>query len=109
MEATPFQIVGCVFSLEPAAKRIDDVAMQVRRERAVVTAKSARQATFVKFGASDANLITLACRAAQGTAGASLRFGFACSLSGASQAKDGVRVSTRALAAATELAAAARD
>jgi len=109
MEATPLQIVGCAFSPQPAAQRIDDVVLQMRRERAVVTAKTVRQATFVKFGASDARLIELACRAAGSPAGASLRFGFACSVSGRAQAKDGVRVSTRALAQATDLATAARD
>jgi hypothetical protein len=108
MEATPIQIVGCVFSLDPAPERIDDFATQARRERAVVTARSSRQATFVKFGATDARLIALACRAVQGAA--SLRFGFACSSGDrAAQAGDGVRVSARSLAQAGDLAAAARD
>jgi len=110
MEATHQQIVGCVFSVEAAAQRIDEFAMKVRRERAVVTAKNARQATFVKFGASDARLIALACRAAQGTAGSLLRFGFACSVKErAPQARDGVRVSARCIAQSADLAAAAAD
>jgi hypothetical protein len=110
MAATPFQIVGCVFSPEPAAERIDAFATQARRERAVVTARSARQATFVKFQATDGRLIALACRAVHGASSAALRFGFACSTSESTmQSKDGVRVSSRAIAQASELAAGARD
>jgi len=108
MEATPFQIVGCVFSSQPASERIDDFARHARRERAVITAKNAHQATFVKFGATDARLVVLACRLVQGAP--ALRVGFACSASDcAAQAKDGARVSSRAIAQASELAASARD
>jgi uncharacterized protein YoxC len=110
MDTAPFQIVGCVFSAEPAADRIDAFALQARRERAVVTTRNAHQATFVKFNASDAGLIALACRAALAADGAALRFGFACSTSGSTmQGKDGVRVSNRAIAQAGDLAAGARD
>ncbi|HEX6018633.1 MAG TPA: hypothetical protein VFZ28_11075 [Burkholderiaceae bacterium] len=108
METTPFQIVGCVFSSQPASERIDDFAHQARRERAVITAKNARQATFVKFGATDARLVALACRLAGGAP--ALRVGFACSASDrATSGKDGARISSRALAQASELAASARD
>jgi len=110
MEATSFQLVGFVFSPQPDAERIDAVATLARRERAVVTAKNTRQAAFVRFGTTDARLVALASRAVQGPLGATLRFGFACSLSDrAAQAKDGVRVSSRALAQAGDLAASARD
>ncbi|HSC01193.1 MAG TPA: hypothetical protein VLE45_14845 [Burkholderiaceae bacterium] len=110
MEATSFQIVGCVFSPEPAAERIDEFARQARRERAVVTARSARQATVVKFGATDAQLIALACRAAGAAQGSPLRFGFACSLGDRSApGKEGARVSSRSLTQANDLAAGARD
>lgn len=108
MEATPFQIVGCVFSQQPASERIDDFAHQARRERAVITAKNAHQATIVKFGATDARLVALACRLVRG--GSALRIGFACSASDrATPGKDGARVSSRALAQASDLAASARD
>ena len=111
MEATPFQIVGCIFSLEPAAQRIDEFVTQVRRERAVVTAKTARQATFVKLGASDAGLIALACRAADASSGAPLRFGFATRVADRASLhrEDGARVSSRSIAQANDLAASARD
>ncbi|HEU5294525.1 MAG TPA: hypothetical protein VFU71_07040 [Burkholderiaceae bacterium] len=110
MEATPYQIVGCVFCAEPAAQRIDGFVMQARRERAVVTAKNARQATFVRFGAADGRLIALACQATGSAEGPALRFGFARSGSErALQAKEGVRVSSRSIAQATDLAAGARD
>ncbi|HSC01380.1 MAG TPA: hypothetical protein VLE45_15780, partial [Burkholderiaceae bacterium] len=110
MQATPFQIVGCVFCAEGAAERIDEFATRARRERAVVTAKNSRQATFVRFGASDARLIALACRAARDTRGAALRFGFACSTSNrGAPGGDDLRVSSRSIAQATDLAGAARD
>jgi len=110
MEATSFQIVGCVFSPEPAAERIEEFARQARRERAVVTARSAHQATVVKFGATDAQLIALACRAAGAAQASPLRFGFACSLGDRSApGKEGARVSSRSLTQASDLAAGARD
>ena len=76
MEAL-FQIVGCVLSSKPAAERIDEFVAQVRRARAVVTDKSAQGATFVRFSAADAGLVTLACQAVLSQAPSSLRFGFA--------------------------------
>ncbi|HTP70696.1 MAG TPA: hypothetical protein VML58_00655 [Burkholderiaceae bacterium] len=110
MEATPFQLVGFVFSPQPDAERIDAFATLARRERAVVTAKNTRQATFVRFGTTDARLIALACEAVRSPLGSTLRFGFACSLSDrTAQTRDGVRVSSRALAQAGDLAAGARD
>jgi len=110
MEATSLQIVGCVFSPEPAAERIDEFARQARRERAVVTARSAHQATVVKFGATDAQLIALACRAAGAAQVSPLRFGFACSLGDRSApGKVGARVRCRTLTPASHLAAGARD
>ena len=110
MEATPLQIVGCVFCAQSAAERIDEFATLARRERAVVTAKNSRQATFVRFGASDARMIALACRLARAPVGAALRFGFACSTSSRSApGSDDLRVSSRSIAQATDLAGAARD
>ncbi len=109
MEAL-FQIVGCVLSSKPAAERIDDFVAQVRRERAVVTAKDAQAATFVRFNAPDAKLVALACRAVLSQAPSALRFGFASgSKEPALKGQDGLSVSNRSIAQAGELASGARD
>jgi len=109
MEA-PFQIVGCLLSSKPADQLIDGFVTGVRRERAVVTARNAQQATFVRFNAPDAKLVSMACAAASGPDGSSLRFGLA------SGAKDRVRagqgafsISNRYIALAHDLAAAAGE
>ncbi len=109
MEAL-FQIVGCVLSSKPAAQRIDDFVALVRRERAVVTTKDALGATFVRFSAPDARLVTLACEATLSQVPSSLRFGFACSTrEAAPSGRDGPTVSNRSITQASELAAGARD
>ncbi len=109
MEAL-FQIVGCVLSSKSAPRRIDEFVAQVRRERAVVTVKDTRGATFVRFNAPDARLLTLACEAVLSKLPSSLRFGFA---SGSKEAlpdgQDGPSISHRIIAQATDLAAGARD
>ena len=112
MEAS-FQIVGCVLASRPAADLIDAFCAQARRERAAVLSKSAQAATFVRFGARDAALVTLACQALRG-AGA-LRFGFVLgtkeSLPGPAPegGEDGLHIGTRSVVQASELAAAASD
>jgi hypothetical protein len=113
MEAL-FQIVGCVLSSEPAAERIDDFAAQVRRERGVVMAKDAQGATFVRFNALDARLVTLACQAVLGPAPSSLRFGFAAGIKeaapkGHGAGQGGQSISNRSIEQAGDLAAGARD
>ncbi len=105
----PFQIVGCLLSSKPADQLIDGFVTGVRRERAVVTARNAQGATFVRFNAPDAKLVTLACTAAAGPAGSSLRFGFASGLKDGAQAgQDAFSISNRYIAQAHDLAAAAR-
>ena len=109
MEAL-FQIVGCVLSSKPAAKRIDEFVAQLRRERAVVVVKDAHKATFVRFNAPDARLITLACEAVRSKLPSSLRFGFAAGIKEPTQeGQDGLSISNRGIAQATELATGARD
>ena len=109
MEAL-FQIVGCVLSSRPAAKRIDEFVAQLRRERAVVVVKDAHRATFVRFNAPDARLITLACEAVRSKLPSSLRFGFAAGIKEAMQeGQDGLSISNRSIAQASDLAAGARD
>ena len=109
MEAL-FQIVGCVLSSKPAAERIDELVAQVRRERAVVTAKDAQRATFVRFNAPDAKLVALACQAVRSESVPSLRFGFAAGTrEPALKGQDGLSVSHRSIAQAADLAAGARD
>ena len=109
MEAL-FQIVGCVLSSKPAPRRIDDFVAQVRRERAVVTAKDARGATFVRFNAPDARLVTMACEAVLGQSPSTLRFGFASGIKEAAEpGQDGLSISHRSIAQASDLAAGARD
>jgi hypothetical protein len=73
----PFQLVGCVLASRPAPELIDAFVAQVRRERAAVLVKSAQGATFVRFGARDIVLVTMACQALRGPGAAVLRFGFA--------------------------------
>jgi hypothetical protein len=109
MEAL-FQIVGCVLSSKPAAKRIDEFVAQLRRERAVVVVKDAHKATFVRFNAPDARLITLACEAVRSKLPSSLRFGFAAGIKEPTQeGQDGLSISNRGIAQAPELATGARD
>ena len=109
MEAL-FQIVGCVLSSKPAAERIDDLVAQVRRERAVVMTKDAQGATFVRFSAPDARMVTLACQAVLSQRPSSLRFGFASGVKEpALKGQDGLSVSHRSIAQAGDLAAGARD
>jgi len=108
MEA-PFQIVGCLLSSTPADELIDGFVTAVRRERAVVTARHAQGATFVRFNAPDAKLVAMACAAAAG-AGSSLRFGFASGSKDRARAgHDVFSISNRYIAQAHDLAAAARD
>ena len=109
MEAL-FQIVGCVVSSKPAAKRIDDFVAQLRRERAVVMVKDAQRATFVRFNAPDARLVTLACEAVLSKVPSSLRFGFAAGIKETTLAgQDGLSISNRSIAQASDLAAAASN
>jgi archaellum component FlaC len=109
MEA-PFQIVGCVLSSTPAAQRIDSFVAQVRRDRGVVIHKDALSATFVRFNAPDAGLVTLACQAVLAQAPSSLRFGLASGAKEASQdGNDRLDISNRSIAQASELASGARD
>ncbi len=83
----------------------------MRRERAVVTVKDIRGATFVRFNAPDARLLTLACEAVLGSTGQStLRFGFASGVKEpAEPGQDGLSISHRSIAQASDLAAGARD
>ncbi len=109
MEA-PFQIVGCVLSATPAAELIDAVVADVRRERAAIMSKSAQGATFVRFNAPDARLVTLACLAVRGQARAQLRFGFTAGSKDPGQASSvGLNIGTRSILQANDLAAGAGD
>ena len=102
------QIVGCLLSPQPADALIDGFVTAARRERAVVTARNAQSATFVRFDAPDAKLVALACAAVHGADGAQLRFGFAIATrEGASATQDAWSLSDRSLARARDLAAAA--
>jgi prefoldin subunit 5 len=108
MEAL-FQIVGCLLSSEPADQLIDGFVTGVRRERAVVTTRNAHGATFVRFNAPDAKLVAMACAAVAGAGGQSLRFGFASGTKDrARTGHDAFSISSRYIAQANELAAAAR-
>jgi len=123
-----FQIVGCVLANRPAAEQIDAFVAQARRERVAVLTRSAQGATFVRFGASDAKLVTLACEAVHAPAGAGasagmgastgmgaataarLRFGFAIGTKVTQgPADDGLDIGTRSVVQANDLAAGAGD
>jgi hypothetical protein len=107
MEA-PLHIVGCLLSSQPADALIDGFATAARRERAVVTARNAHSATFVRFDAPDARLLALACAAVSAADGAQLRFGFATATRAAdAAAQDAWSLSERSVARARDLAAAA--
>lgn len=120
MEA-PQHIVGCVLAARPAADLIDAFVAQARRERAVVMAKSAQAATFVRFAAADARLVAAACRAVRGQAPGVLRFGLVAGVrdqatvgaAGATPAdaadEGGLNISTRSIVLANDLAAGAGD
>jgi hypothetical protein len=109
MEA-PLQIVGCMVSSKPADSFIESFVARVRRERGVVTARSAQGATFVRFNAPDARLIALACEAALGPAGPTLRYGFAAGMKDRTLTRqDGLSVSNRSIAYARDLASVARE
>ena len=106
----PLQIVGCLLSSKPADVLIDGFVTAARRERAVVTARNAQSATFVRFNAADAMLIALACAAVAAADGGSLRFGFATAATQSAAApQDAWSLSDRSLARARDLAAAAGD
>ena len=106
----PLQIVGCLLSPQPAEALIDAFATAARRERAVVTARNAQSATFVRFNAADAKLVALACAAVAAADGAALRFGFAIATTeGAAATQDAWTLSDRSIARARDLAVAATD
>jgi chromosome segregation ATPase len=108
MEA--FQLVGCVLSSGQATELIDAFVAQVRRERAVVMVKSAQGSTFVRFNATDARLVALACKAVADPAGTLLRFGFAGGARDAAPAAaESPTVATRSIVEANDLAAGAGD
>ncbi len=78
-------------------------------ERAVVMVKDAQRATFVRFNAPDATLVTLACEAMLSKVPSSLRFGFAAGIKEPTlTGQDGLSISHRSIAQASDLAAAAR-
>jgi len=106
-----FHIVGCVLAARPAAEQIEGFVAQARRERAAVLARSAQSATFVRFHATDAKLVSMACRALRdGGAAARLRFGFAAGHKEVSAAApEGLDISTQSVVQAGELAAGAAD
>ncbi|MBL8346369.1 MAG: hypothetical protein JNN03_13080 [Rubrivivax sp.] len=109
MEAL-FHIVGCVLAAKPAPELIEAFVAQVRRERAAVLVRSAQGATFVRFGASDAKLVSLAVEAARGLSPVRLRFGFAVGTKEPGSAGgEGLDISTRSIVQAGELAAGAED
>jgi len=116
-----FQIVGCVLANRPAAEQIDAFVAQARRERVAVLTKSAQGATFVRFGATDAKLVTMACEAVRAgvaaAAGANavsavprLRFGFAIGTKVTQgPAEYGLDIGTGNVVQANDLAAGAED
>jgi hypothetical protein len=109
MEAL-LHIVGCVLAAKPAPELIEAFVAQVRRERAAVLVRSTQGATFVRFGASDARLVSLALDAARGTAPVRLRFGFAVGTKEPGGAGgEGLDISTRSIVQANDLAAGAED
>ncbi len=109
MEA-PFHIVGCVLSAKPAPELVDAFVAHMRRERAVVLAKSAQGATFVRFGASDTKIVSMALEAARAVSAVPLRFGFSVGTREPGGAgAEGLDISTRSVVQANELAAGAED
>jgi hypothetical protein len=108
MEAI-FHIVGCVLSAKPAPELVDAFVAHARRERAVVLVKSGQGATFVRFGASDTKLVSLALEAARAASAVRLRFGFAVGTRETGSAGEGLDISTRSVVQANELAAGAED
>ncbi|MFO1265933.1 MAG: hypothetical protein U1F25_07350 [Rubrivivax sp.] len=106
-----FHIVGCVLAARPAGEQIDAFVAQARRERAAVLVRSAQSATFVRFHATDAKLVSMACRALRDSgAAALLRFGFAAGQKEVSAAApEGLDISTQSVVQAGDLAAGAAD
>jgi prefoldin subunit 5 len=109
---TPIQIVGCVLASKPSAALIDAFVAQARLERAVVITKTVHSAIFVKMGAQDAALITLAFQTLRAQARARLRFGFVAgskvrTSTQPSGPSDATSASHHHIAQASELAAGA--
>ncbi len=105
-----FHIVVCVVASRPAADQISDVISQARLQRADILAQGEREAMFVKFDATDAQLIVLACRAVLGQEPSSLRFGFASGIKEKVAGEGGgLRISERSIAQASDLAGGAHD
>ena len=105
-----FHIVGCLIASRPVADLVSHVSAQALEQHAEILAHGDREAMFVKFDATDAQLIVLACRAVLMQEPAVLRFGFASGIRERSVAEGGEpRVSERSLAQASGLASGARD
>ncbi len=108
------QIIVCVRASRPAAELIDPIVAQARLGRAVVIAKTAHSATFVRLNAPDASLVMLACQALRGRGAPPLRFGIATASkppasAGAPDAADPAGVNNEDVDRAQELAASARE
>ncbi len=105
--STYFHIVGCVVAAQPDAAAIDQCIDWVQRQGAEVLAHNDREAVFVKFDASDAQLIVFGCRTALLRSPPLLRFGFASGVKEGSRGQ-APRMGERGIAQACDLAGAAQ-
>ncbi len=103
-----FHIVGCVVANQSAAVAIDECVEWLRRHDAEVVSQDDREAVFVKFDATDAELILFACRAASFRRPPLLRFGFASGVKEvAAKSGKAPRMGERGIAQARDLAGGA--
>jgi hypothetical protein len=102
-----FHIAGCVRVGEPDAAAVGDVLEWVRRYGASVLSQDERHALFVRFDASDGQLVLFGCRAAMARKPPHLRFGYA-SVVKEVDAGGRPRAAERGLVQARDLAGAAQ-
>jgi hypothetical protein len=104
-----FHIIGCIASAQPNAAAIDECLDWVRRQDAEILAQNDLEAVFVKFDATDAELILYGCRAAAFRRPPILRFGFASGVKESAAGSGGTpRMGERGIAQACDLAGAAQ-
>lgn len=103
-----FHIVGCVVATHPDAGAIDECVGWMRRHEAEVLAQNDREAVFVRFDASDAQMILFSCNTAMLRSPPMLRFGFASGVKEGGRGKP-PRMGERGIAQACDLAGAAQS
>jgi hypothetical protein len=103
-----FHVIGCAVAAQSAPAAIDECVGWVRRLGADVLAHNDREAVFVKFDATDGQLIDFGYRSAHSRRPPLLRYGFASGIKESAAGGGQARVGERGIAQAGDLAGAAQ-